>query len=299
MTIRNYGCFNSHTPRGATSYDAPHLGAYTFQFTHPRAGCDTLLDSNGKLLSQERQAQIQQLIFTLKKSFGIDIFFQKDRNGQVRGYGLVEHSGKIAFDRSKIMKLSELIDFAPRQKRKPSSLDVYRNLFTAEIGRDALKDYVRITMKDGKAFQAPISARQSAWYNGVNSEEKEDVALKIAGTMFAEPILVAYLSQDSNFNPTSRIRTVTSMKQRGGGYAYRITMNDGYTIPAVLMTADENNRFRKLTPGDQPDFLMKLAIHHLKTETAQDLIKRIKDDTHTKLRINSLLLAARTIPRKS
>ena len=49
----------------------------------------------------------------IKKSFGIDVYFQKDKNGQVRGYGIVDHVGKIAFDGSKVMKLSELIDFVP------------------------------------------------------------------------------------------------------------------------------------------------------------------------------------------
>lgn len=143
-----------------------------------------ILDNKGKPLNKKQQGQIQQLIDTLKKNFGIDIFFQKDKNGQVRGYGLVDHSGRIAFDGSKIMKLSELIDFAPKQKRQSSPLEVYRNLFTTVIGREGLKDYVSIRMKDGSSYKTSISARQTAWYNGVTQEEKEDVALRIAATMF-------------------------------------------------------------------------------------------------------------------
>ncbi len=75
--------------------------------TRPKINPDIkkILDKNGKPLSKERQEQLQQLIFTLKKSFGIDIYFQKDKNGQVRGYGIVDHTGKIAFDGSKVMKL--------------------------------------------------------------------------------------------------------------------------------------------------------------------------------------------------
>lgn len=88
------------------------------------------------------------------------------------------------------MKLSELIDFAPKQKRQSSPLDVYRNLFTAVIGREGLKDYVSIRMKDGSSYKTSISARQTALYNGVTLEEKEDVALRIAATMFQDQILV-------------------------------------------------------------------------------------------------------------
>ena len=47
-----------------------------------------ILDSDGRPLSVENQEKIQQLIDILKTRFGIDVVFQKDRNGQVRGYGL-------------------------------------------------------------------------------------------------------------------------------------------------------------------------------------------------------------------
>lgn len=249
-----------------------------------------ILDSNGKQLSKERQEQIQQLIDTLKKNFGIDIFFQKDRNGQVRGYGLVDHSGRIAFDGSKIMKLSELIDFAPKQKRQYSPLDVYGNLFTVEIGGEGLKDYVSIQMRDGSSYKTTISGRQAAWYNGVKPEEKEDVALRIATTMFQEQILVAYLNRDADFDPAKTIKNVSALKQRDGSYAYRITLTDGYTIPLIPMTADESDSYRRLTPDSQQDFLRNLAIHHLTNHTAQDLVKRIKSDTQTQFRLNTLPL---------
>lgn len=249
-----------------------------------------ILDSKGKPLSKERQEQTQQLIGILKKDFGIDIFFQKDKNGQVRGYGIVDHAEKIAFDGSKVMKLSELIDFAPKQERKASPLDIYRNLFTAEIGRDGLKDYISIRMKDEATYKSPISARQAAWFNGVKSDEKEDVALQIAATMFSEQILVAYLNQDPDFDPATRIKNVTSMKHRDGGFAYRITFNDGYTTPAIPMSVNENDHFRRLSTDDRPDLLTDLAIQHLTNETAQEIIKRIKNDTQTQLRLNTLPL---------
>lgn len=88
---------------------------------------------NNKTLSQEEQRRLSDLFDILKTKFGIDIHFQKDRNGEIRGYGIVDNNRKMALDGSKVMKLSELIDFAQKQERKESPLDIYRDLFSMEI----------------------------------------------------------------------------------------------------------------------------------------------------------------------
>ena len=86
-----------------------------------------ILDNHGKPLSEDNCQRIQTLIDVLKTKFGIDISFQKDKDGRVRGYSIIDHAEKIAFDGSKVMKLSELIDFAIIPQREPSPLDVYRD----------------------------------------------------------------------------------------------------------------------------------------------------------------------------
>lgn len=249
-----------------------------------------IFDSEGRQLSVETQEKIQQLIDLLKTRFGIDVFFQKDRNGQVRGYGLVDHSRKIALDGSKVMKLSELIDFSPKQERKASPLDVYRNLFTAEIGRDGLNDYVRIHTKDGKTYRRSISAAQYAWHNGVSTEEKEDVALAIAATMFRKEILVMYLDKDPDFKPEENIRDVRAYRQRNGIFAFSITFNDGYTPLGIPMEQDDSDRYRRLDPDDRPGFLMQLAIDHLTNMNAQDIVGRIDKQATQKTGVRSLPL---------
>ncbi len=245
-----------------------------------------ILDSNGKPLSEERQQQIQQLLDILKTSFGIDVYFQKDKNGQVRGYGLVDHSEKIAFDGSKVMKLSELIDFAIKQERKPSPLDVYRSLFTTEIFNDGTKDYVRIHTNAGVTFQKPISARQSAWYHNAKTEDKEDVALMIASTMFAEEILMEYLTRQPIQNYQANIKSVSAVKQRDGIMALRIMMNDGMSVMIPMDSQDENH-YRRLSPNDTHDFPNNLAIHYLTREDARSIIQRIRQTTkdHTAVRV--------------
>lgn len=249
--------------------------------TRPKSNLDIkkILDKNGKPLSKERQEQLQQLIFILKKSFGIDIYFQKDKNGQVRGYGIVDHAGKKAFDGSKVMKLSELIDFSPIQARKPSPLDVYRDMFNVEIGNDGLKDYMRIRMKDGSTYKKPITLRQAAWYKGVKPDDKEDVALTIAATMFTEEILLAYLSQQPIHDFKSRIQSATAVKNRDGRYALRITMNDGMPIPMIPMDSQDESDYRRLSPDDRQDYLQNLAVHYLTREDTRAIIQRIRQTT--------------------
>ena len=230
-------------------------------------------------MSKERQEQLQQLIFTLKKSFGIDIYFQKDKNGQVRGYGIVDHAGKIAFDGSKVMKLSELIDFEPKQERKPSPLNVYRNMFTVVIDNDGRKDFMRIRMKDGSTYQKPITLRQAAWYNGVKPDDKEDVALTIAATRFTEEILMAYLSQQPIHDFRNRIQSVNAVKNRDGRYSLRITMNDGMPIPMIPMDSQDESDYRRLSPDDRQDYLLNLAVNYLTREDTRAIIQHIRQTT--------------------
>jgi len=245
-----------------------------------------ILDSNGKPLSEVRQQHIQQLLDILKASFGIDIYFQKDTNGQVRGYGLVDHAEKIAFDGSKVMKLSELIDFTPKPERKPSPLDVYRSLFTADIINDGPKDYVRIQTKAGDILQKPISARQSAWYHNAKTEDKEDVVLMIASTMFAEEILMEYLTRQPIQNYQANIKSVSAVKQKDGILALRIMMKDGMSMMIPMDSQDENH-CRRVSPNDTQDFLNNLAIHYLTREDARSIIQRIRQTTkdHTAVRV--------------
>ena len=177
------------------------------------------------------------------------------------------------------MKLSELIDFVPKQEHKPSPLDVYREMFNVEIGNDGYKDYVRIRMKDGSTYQKPITLRQAAWYNGVKPDDKEDVAFTIAATMFTEEILMAYLAQQPIHDFKSRIQSATAVKNRDGRYALRIIMNDGMPIPIIPMDSQDESYYRRLSPDDRQDYLLNLAVHYLTREDAKAIIQRIRQTT--------------------
>lgn len=247
-----------------------------------------VLDKHGKPLSEENCQRIQALVDVLKTKFGIDISFQKDKNGRVRGYSLIDHAGKIAFDGSKIMKLSELIDFATKQEHKPSPLDIYRELFTVEVGNDGRGDYMRINTNDGSSYRKTISPRQYAWFMGVKDDEREEVGLTIAATMFSEEILTEYLKRYPVHDPLERIKDVSAVKLRNGNYGIRIALADGY-MPLVEMDSDESRRFLSLQSdaNARHDFLLALATHHLTHADAVAVKDRIRQQTQsqTKLRV--------------
>ena len=69
----------------------------------------TLTDAKGKLLSKLEQYQMQWFIDELRSKFGIAVHFQKDKNGIVRGYGIVDHNNKVALNGSEVMKLENII----------------------------------------------------------------------------------------------------------------------------------------------------------------------------------------------
>ena len=63
-----------------------------------------LTDAKGKTLSKLEQYQMQWFIDELRSKFGIVVHFQKDKNGIVRGYGIVDHNNKVALNGSEVMK---------------------------------------------------------------------------------------------------------------------------------------------------------------------------------------------------
>lgn len=234
--------------------------------------------SNGKTLSQEEQRHLSDLLDILKTKFGIDIHFQKDRNGDVRGYGIVDHNRKMAFDGSKVMKLSELIDFVQKQERKVSPLDIYRDLFSMEVRKSGLDGEMTIRLFDGSERTRKMSPLQSAWYFNSPECEREDVAILIAATMFSieifEVVLLKYPVSDIN----SRKRSVNIIKTREGGRAIRVASTDGFST-TYPMSADELRCYAKLQGESANGYLRQLAILRVTHEDATELTNRIEELT--------------------
>ena len=193
-----------------------------------------LTDASGKRLGKTEQQQLLWFLQQLRSKFGVSIIFQKDRNGVVRGYGIVDHTRKMALNGSEVMKLADIVDF--REQRLPQAhaqsrarvqlqarpqvqsqaqparpkekqpcqlkeehhyqrmtiLDVYRNLFTVQVGTVNGKHVVRMTM-DGRTYDHEISDKQVAWYRSSKIEGyREDIAIHLAAFYFHKEIYEAY-----------------------------------------------------------------------------------------------------------
>ena len=74
-----------------------------------------LRHKDGTPLTEQEQYQMKWFISEIKSKLGLDIRFQKDCNGVIRGYGLVDHACRMAFDGSQIMKLAGIIDYSGKK----------------------------------------------------------------------------------------------------------------------------------------------------------------------------------------
>lgn len=231
--------------------------------------------AHGKTLSQEEQRQLSDLFDILKVKFGIDIHFQKDCNGEIRGYGIVDHNRKMALDGRKVMKLSELIDFAQKQEYKTSPLDIYRDLFSMEIRKSGMDGTMSIRLFDGSEYTRTLSPRQSAWYFNSPESEREDVALQIAATMFSTEIFESVLLKYPVSDIGARIGSVNIIKMRDGGRAIRVVSTDGFSA-TYPMTADELRCHARLQGEAANGYLRQLAILRITREDATELTNRIK-----------------------
>ena len=234
--------------------------------------------ANGKILSQEEQRHLSDMLDILKAKFGIDIHFQKDRNGEIRGYGLVDHNRKMALDGSKVMKLSELIDFEQKQERKANPLDIYRGLFSMEVRKSGVDGEMTVRLFDGSEHTRKMSPRQSAWYFNSPDNESEDVAIRIAATMFSTEIFEAVLLKYPISDISSRIGSVNIIKMRDGGRAIRVVSIDGFSA-TYPMTADELRCHARLQGEAANSYLHQLAILRITHEDATELTNRIKELT--------------------
>ena len=183
-----------------------------------------LMDASGMRLGKKEQQQLLWFLQQLRSKFGVSIIFQKDCNGVIRGYGIVDHTRKIALNGSEVMKLADMVDFKeqrqqqtqarpqvqeqaqlakPKEKQsyqpkeehhyqRMTILDVYRDLFTVQVGTVNGRNTVRMTMDD-RTYDHEISDKQVAWYRSAkNDEYREDIAIHLAAFYFHKEIYEAY-----------------------------------------------------------------------------------------------------------
>ena len=245
-----------------------------------------LTDASGKRLGKTEQQQLLWFLQQLRSKFGVSIIFQKDRNGVVRGYGIVDHTRKMALNGSEVMKLTDIVNFKgqrqpqvqaqsqarvqpqarpqvqvhaesvmpeDRQSCKPKEehhyqrmtiLDVYRDLFTVQVGTVNGRHVIRMTM-EGRTYDHDISDKQTAWYYSTKSEEcREDIAIHLAAFYFHKEIYEAYrkrLIEERNKNgepawqiPYDKVRLYKLMNGR-----WQLAIDVGHMPVKFTLTEEE------------------------------------------------------------
>ncbi len=184
----------------------------------------------------------------------------------------------MALDGSKVMKLSELIDFAQKQKRKATPFDIYHNLFSMDVRKSGVDGIMAIRLFDGSEHTRTMSPRQSVWYFNSPESEREDVAIRIAATIFSTEIFESVLLKYPVSDIGARIGSVNIIKMRDGGRAIRVVSADGFSA-TYQMTTEELRCHAKLQGEAANDYLRQLAILRITHEDATQLTNRIKELT--------------------
>lgn len=164
--------------------------------------------ADGKPLSKVEQYQFNWFIEQLHSKLGIAIHFQKDKNGIVRGYGIVDHNNKVALNGSDVMRLSSIIDFKERQSKQQSrsvkakvyvsdsTLNIYHSIFTHKVVSNGGNHNLCITFADNNSYSRELNDEQYKWYSmASNDKEKDDIAIRLAAFLFPKQIYDAYRQQ--------------------------------------------------------------------------------------------------------
>ena len=274
-----------------------------------------LTDASGKRLGKTEQQQLLWFLQQLRSKFGVSIIFQKDRNGAIRGYGIVDHTRKIALNGSEVMKLADIVDF--KEQRQPQAqvrpqvqeqtqpakpkekqpyqlkeehhyqrmtiLDVYRDLFTVQVGTVNGRHVVRMTM-EGRTYDHDISDKQVAWYRSTkNDEYREDIAIHFAAFYFHKEIYEAYrkrLIEERIKNgepawqiPYDKVRLYKLMNGR-----WQLAIDVGHMPVKFTLTEEEGRMCNRV--GDVPKEREALKCRLVKEYVLREETEAIADHYH-------------------
>ena len=274
-----------------------------------------LTDASGKRLGKTEQQQLLWFLQQLRSKFGVSIIFQKDCNGVIRGYGIVDHTRKIALNGSEVMKLADIVDF--KEQRQPQAqvrpqvqeqtqpakpkekqpyqlkeehhyqrmtiLDVYRDLFTVQVGTVNGRHVVRMTM-EGRTYDHDISDKQVAWYRSTkNDEYREDIAIHFAAFYFHKEIYEAYrkrLIEERIKNgepawqiPYDKVRLYKLMNGR-----WQLAIDVGHMPVKFTLTEEEGRMCNRV--GDVPKEREALKCRLVKEYVLREETEVIADHYH-------------------
>lgn len=77
-----------------------------------------LQHKDGNSFNEAEKLQVKWMLKELRQKLGIDIHWQKDKNGIIRGYGIIDHKTKTAFDGSQVLKMGEWMDIQTKRNEE-------------------------------------------------------------------------------------------------------------------------------------------------------------------------------------
>ncbi len=77
-----------------------------------------LRHKDGTSFNEAEKLQVKWMLKELRQKLGVDIHWQKDKNGIIRGYGIVDHKTKTAFDGSQVLRMGEWMDIQTKRNEE-------------------------------------------------------------------------------------------------------------------------------------------------------------------------------------
>ncbi len=151
-----------------------------------------LCHKDGTPFCDNERLQMKWLVKEVKQKLGVDIHWLKDKDGIVRGYGIVDHKTKTAFDGSQVLKLTDLIDAQQKvQKGKGQKVIgsrdndsfIAKNVDSISIAKHKNgKHYLRVSYKDYDRSEMFFLSREETlnFLKAKDSAEREQLKQKFA-----------------------------------------------------------------------------------------------------------------------
>ena len=77
-----------------------------------------LRHKDGTPYNETEKLQGKWMLKELRQKLGIDIHWQKDKNGIIRGYGIIDQKTKTAFDGSQVLRMGEWMDIQTKRNEE-------------------------------------------------------------------------------------------------------------------------------------------------------------------------------------
>lgn len=141
-----------------------------------------LKNADVKALSKTEQYQLNWLIETLRSKFGIAVHFQKDKNGVVRGYGVVDHNNKVALNGSDVMKLADIVNFKQWQAEQKAKVEKSAKAKSAKANAEKAKTEMPVArsypwqQKPSTPSQAQIPVKTQHVQEPVKARDLQETA---------------------------------------------------------------------------------------------------------------------------